>query len=91
MVTICLQIGNSDDKLSQGEWSKFLREIDFTLGYAELHFTGYSSPTAPWQNAAFIFNVSRGQADNLKEKIQQLRQKYNQDSVAWMEGKVEFV
>lgn len=27
MNTICIQIGNSDDKLTQKEWSDFVKEI----------------------------------------------------------------
>lgn len=92
MTTICLQIGNSDDKLSQKSWRDFLIEVGGVLEiYSELHFAGFSNPVAPWQNAAYVFNATEEMTAHLKDRIKKISLKYSQDSIAWLEGEIEFV
>jgi len=91
MVTVSLQIGNSDDKLTQKEWASFVRDIKEALMVNEafVHFFGAPSNYEEWQNAAWVFNVS--ETSDLKSEIAKIRMKYDQDSVAWLEGETEFI
>jgi hypothetical protein len=93
MKTITLQIGNSDDKLTQAHWSKFVFEIgDYISRYAEtVHFFGISAGDARWQNAAWVFVCKPEIVEILKENITNTRRAFLQDSVAWTEGETEFV
>lgn len=91
--TITLQIGNSDDKLSQKLWSHFIGEIDSAIRTAtsEIHFTGCSFPSAPWQNAAWVFNLPHSTREWLTRRVAEIREEYKQDSVAWTEGDTKFI
>jgi len=50
--TVVIQIGNSDDKLTQLEWAKFVNDIKHLVNNhaKEVHFFGGSSNWENWQN-----------------------------------------
>jgi hypothetical protein len=92
--TVVIQIGNSDDKLTQSEWAVFHYLVNNTIeDYAqEIHFVGHAAGNSPFQNACFVAVVeSDYKLKELKEELKRIRAKYKQDSVAWMEGTTEFV
>lgn len=94
MKTITIQIGNTDDKLSQERWSAFyIATLDACLSHGDqVHFSGHSEPDARWQNACFVVvTVSEPQYNNLRRKVAQIRWKFDQDSVAWTEGSTVFI
>lgn len=93
MKTITLQIGNSDDKLSQRDWSYFVNEIDHYLNvtmsrYITIHFSGSSHSYAPWQNFCWVFQklndeIEQYVLDNIKSQIVIFaKEKYRQHSIA---------
>ena len=92
--TVTVQIGNSDDRLSQERWSEFIDsvagEINRWAG-GQVHFTGYSNPTATWQNAAWVFNVPSDKASWLKYYLTKACREFSQDSIAWTEGETIFI
>lgn len=92
-VTVCFQIGNSDDKLSQVEWHEFVRDVNSIVSsYATaVHFSGMSAGDAPWQNAAWICECNKMNALAIRNALSRIRATYQQDSVAWMEGETEFI
>lgn len=89
--TITVQIGNSDDKLSQSDWCDFIKSTHSMIGhYAdELHFSGFSNPVAPWQNAAWVFTTYS--PDNVKEHLREACKKFRQTSIAWTVGETELI
>lgn len=91
METITLQIGNTDDKLSQQAWADFYEEIDRAVcRYAlKLHFYGTPPAHAPRQNACWVFDIVA--QDELRERVTFTRLKFGQDSVAWTRGRTEFI
>lgn len=93
MKTITIQIGNSDDKLTQKEWAGFNLLVNSRIkGYAQaIHFHGVSTGDADWQNAAWIIELDDFSLSHLKRELKRLRQEYKQDSVAWTIGKTEFI
>ena len=99
MKTVTIQIGNSDDKLSQKQWAQFVAEIGALITDAEVdvHFFGGAPSFERWQNAAWVIavraevlhpNVVLGA---LKVAVADLRAQFKQDSAAWTEGETEFV
>lgn len=102
MKTITLQIGNSDNKLTQQEWSKFVNDIDYYLintmsHYIKVHFSGGSNNSSPFQNFCWVFEkncieIEDYVLDTIKKQVSKFAKEiYNQDSIAWTEGVTEFV
>lgn len=102
MKTITLQIGNSDDKLSQRDWSYFVNEIDHYLNvtmtrYVTIHFSGSSHSYAPWQNHCWVFEKINDKFEDyvlgtIKKQVSKCAKEiYKQDSIAWTEGTTELV
>lgn len=93
MKTVCIQIGNSDDKLSQYQWSSFVSRV--RLGIAEhatdIYFQGGAPNDARWQNYCFVFSVEDEKLSKLREYCTYIRGKYKQESVAYLEGETEFI
>jgi flagellin-like hook-associated protein FlgL len=99
MKTIIIQIGNSDNKLTQKEWSEFVDEINNIINLFSdgIHFFGGSNTWSPWQNVAWVFVLKETIWFNvpiettLKNTIHNISVKYKQDSVAWTEGITDFI
>lgn len=95
MLTITLQIGNSDDKLTQVEWADFVRTTgDAILAYkGHIHFCAGSDSQMPWQNFCWVFELENDVlvVEALRKQVRLIREKYRQDSVAWLAGVTRFV
>lgn len=95
MKTVIIQIGNSDDKLTQQRWAAFHKEINgLTADFSkEMHFAGASEGTEPWQNACWIFQPleQEGWKGYLRSRLEEIRKRYGQDSVALTFGESELV
>lgn len=93
MTTILVSIGNSDDELAQAEWAEFCRDVSAEIAQHEHHRYGewFSAPNSQYQNAAWAFNIHAGQPLSLKEHLRRIARLYRQDSIAWLEGKTEFI
>lgn len=91
MNAITLQIGNSDDKLTQAEWSAFYKAIDTAVSYfaKKIHFAGAAAIDAPRQNACWVFEIE--DAKELRSAVTRIRHDYLQDSAAWTDGETEFI
>ena len=88
-----IQIGNSDDKLSQREWSDFvghLRAVVKANGI-ETHFIGGSPFDTEWQNACFVVAVRETEVELLIRDLRKVRRKFRQDSIALVLGDVRMV
>jgi hypothetical protein len=94
MKTVTLVIGNSDDQLSQKDWSAFFHEIDGWLrddGAEEIHFSASSAGASPWQNACWVFTVNETELDGVLGEIRWIRTKWRQDSAAVVVGETLFL
>jgi hypothetical protein len=85
-------IGNSDDKLTQAEWSAFVGDVQAAVdqavaGGARIQFAGFSAPAAPWQNALWVVEMPWGGSARfkLRSNLSRLARQYRQDSIAWWE------
>ena len=93
MRTIIIQIGNSDDKLTQAEWSLYCRRVQAAINghLGKIHFAGGSDYHMPWQNACWVVELGPAMADCLRAELVRVREEFRQDSLAWTEGETAFV
>jgi hypothetical protein len=93
MKTIIVQIGNSDDKLTQSEWSLFVDRVDRSVrnNCNRVYFFSTSPNTEPWQNAAWIFDIYENASYALVGELRELRGLFKQDYIVWTEGKSLFI
>lgn len=97
---IYISIGNSDDKLSQADWSSFVLDVDRAFNSAVqfegawVHGRWYSRPDEPWQNACWCAEWHDDLAHvvaALKRTLASIARTYRQDSIAWAEATTEFI
>lgn len=87
--TITISIGNSDDKLTQVEWSEFVSDVDYEL--SNIHFFGGSPTHALYQTVTWVIEIEEEYIERLKRSLTTIRKRYNQDSIAWTEGNTLFI
>lgn len=93
MTTVYISIGNSDDKLTQYEWSKYVmvvRDVIRTNALA-MHGEWLSLPDARWQNACWCVEVEPDKAQAMKDDLAGVAAYYRQDSIAWAVAETEFI
>ena len=91
--TATVQIGNSDDRLTQAQWHAYVDEIRTAIAESAVmvHFAAASHGDAPWQNYAWIFEIKKSEVSQLIAALYRIRAAYSQESIAWTSGKVEFI
>jgi len=104
--TIVVQIGNTDDKLTQVQWHNFASDLYKMMeAYSsDIHFFGFSPADAAWQNCCIVATIDEvyvraylewdsldEYVDNLRHKLRFMARGYFQDSIALMVGETEFV
>lgn len=85
MLTVYISIGNSDDKLAQGDWASLYAAVDQVIQRAVLRIHGAwtSQTTDPWQNACWCVEIEETGAPWLRDRLANLALAYDQDSIAW--------
>lgn len=93
MQTVVIQIGNSDNKLTQSEWADFIATVhDAVMCLSrEIHFSGGSTWSAPWQNACWVCIADNDGAYSLRQAMRVACERYRQDSIAMTFGSTEMV
>ena len=93
MKTVVILIGNSDDKLSQKEWSDFCYRInDLVVFYGKtVQFAGGSPSNKPWQNACYVFEMEEVNIKHVKNELSEMVYIYKQGSIAMIVGETEFI
>lgn len=94
MKTITIQIGNTDNKLTQQDWNKFCNNIKDAVNQngIDTHFYGCSLSDAPWQNACWVVVSSNINAiENLRKELIIQCEAWHQDSIAFTIGETEFI
>jgi hypothetical protein len=92
MKTIIIQIGNTDDKLTQMDWARFYADTNYEIQQLahRVHFAAPSPAHCPWQNACWVIEIADDKALQLKALLVHVRRKFSQDSLAWTEGQTTF-
>lgn len=94
MDTYYITIGNSDDKLTQVEWSNFIYDIeDLVLrSSSEVFGVWFSGPSVIFQNACFSFSpCDEFDEEMFEDKLTIIKNKYRQDSIALVKGMCRFI
>lgn len=90
---VYISIGNSDDKLTQIEWSQYCVEMItrvVSIGYK--HGEWYSVPYSAYQNACWCVEFTTGSSIiEAREVSTEIRKKYRQGSIAWAVAQTEFI
>lgn len=91
--TVTIQIGNSDDALSQKRWNNFFQRMHASiLIHAEqIHFSGGPPTVTEWQNYCWVIEISPVVVPELLSEIRHIRAEFNQQSVAVTKGETLFV
>lgn len=89
--TVTIQIGNTDDKLSQVQWANFVGEVNFLTRKFDTHFGAASAGDARWQNYCLVCAVPLEQLEKLKTELTAIRRRYEQESAAFTVGETFFV
>lgn len=84
-VTIYITIGNSDDKLSQVEWSRYISDVQRAISTwgGKVYGEWFSRPDVPFQNACFGASFDHDNIGGLLMNLRQIRELYRQDSIAF--------
>ncbi|MBT9173885.1 MAG: hypothetical protein DDT21_02291 [Syntrophomonadaceae bacterium] len=90
---ITVQIGNSDDKLTQREWAEFSDMVNNAIHESakEVHFSGAAYPLSRWQNAAWCFIVTPEKTETLQKALRESAAYFDQESIAWTTGETIFL
>jgi len=92
-LTVTIQLGNSDDRLTQAEWSDFVSTTSAVVSpyILQRHFAGGSSWDAPWQNACLVCEVQESRRASLEQALVECRKRFKQQSVAVTWGWTKFL
>ncbi len=84
-LTVYASIGNSDDKLTQAEWSGFTQRFanEVNQHADRVHGVWYSAPDSRYQNACACFEVTEKRAAYLRECLALACRDFRQESIAW--------
>lgn len=98
---VYISIGNSDDKLTQADWSSYVLDVDRAFSSAvqyegaRVHGRWHSLPAEPWQNACWCAEWHVDLAHVVaafRRKLGLIARQYRQDSIAWVAAShVEFL
>jgi hypothetical protein len=94
LTTLTIQLGNSDDKLTQAEWADFVKKVEGYIrstDYCQIHFSGSSAGNAPWQNYCLVAEVPVGAINDLSYLVAKMAGRYRQESIAFTVGETEFI
>jgi hypothetical protein len=88
MKNLYISIGNSDDKLTQKEWSSFAIDTAGAVRKwgSQLHGEWLSLPHAQFQNACWCLEILEDDMDGLRGELARLATQYQQDAIAWAEA-----
>lgn len=86
-MTVYVSIGNSDDRLTQAEWSDFWAEVNslIRLHSRQLHGTWTSETRDRYQNAVWAFEPNLELEPSTRRYLSMIAQRFRQDSIAWAE------
>lgn len=93
MPTIYLTIGNPDNKLTQEQWSWYVKDMHALVFQWSLNTHGiwFSEASSQYQNACWCLDVMGSIIPAMKRDLAHLAHTYQQDSIAWMQGTTEFI
>lgn len=91
--TVTIQLGNSDNKLSQKDWSHYVFQAKkhIEAHCHQVHFFGGSESFAPWQNVCCVIEILEHKVFGLRDVLRALANSYHQECIAWTQGDTEML
>lgn len=91
--TIAILIGNSDDKLSQAQWSRFVSHVrHIACRCGELQFDGQPAGDQAYQNACIVISeVNFQRRKMLDQRLRVIAMQFGQASIAVVSGETTFL
>jgi len=91
--TVVVQIGNSDNKLRQADWARFVQRLGGIIceHSATIHFFGGPENWSTSQKVCWVFDGEESRIVSLKIRLAEARKEFLQNSVAVTVGETEFV
>jgi hypothetical protein len=82
---VYIRIRNSDDKLTQVEWSELCADMtELAADHAQVHAAFFSRPDASWQDACWCVNFTEpAEQARARDAARRLGGKYWRTVVAW--------
>lgn len=92
-ITAVIQIGNSDDKLTQVEWAGYCAQMhqEVLLICTHVHFFGGCATHDEWQNVCWVLEIEKDCIGALKRVVSAIRKTWRQNSAAITLGSTKFV
>lgn len=94
VTTYYISIGNSDDKLSQAEWARYIHElVDEIVPQFSTRCYGvwFCLPDSKYQNMCVAIEIPDTNLVPLRLRLSALCQSFRQDEIALARAEVEFV
>ncbi len=91
--TMSVLIGNSDDKLTQLQWSVFVMAVNRLIegAAAKVHFSGGSAWDTCHQNCCFVIEIEEQYVAGFLERLKEIRENFHQDAAAIVLGETVFI
>ena len=91
--TVYITLGNSDGKLKQAEWSRFVSSVRLLSAmFGTIHGVWTSEALSEYQNAVFCVEVGNGLTESMEERrisfkslLKEMAAANNQDAITWAE------
>lgn len=95
-MAVYIAIGNSDNRLTQEQWSNYFHEVDLLVhsSVPHVHGTWLSPSESPYRNACWGFEVREDGYWDRHRFVYVLREiagRYGQESIAWNESETVFL
>lgn len=89
MITVYVSVGNSDDRLTQQQYSGFVSLVDKVLDarVSRIHGAWVSESAAAYQNACWCVDVPEDHVEFLRLDLSAVARQFRQDSIVWAEVK----
>lgn len=81
---LIIEIGNTDNKLTQQEWSRFVNQVEFAVRQTSQQIYGIflTEPSQPYQSAAFHGVFSETGGKQLTQYLLDIASEFRQDEIA---------
>lgn len=92
-ITAIVLIGNTDNKLTQQEWSYFANDVRTLIWVFEqnTHFIGSSDPFSAYQSGCFVFEMQEERLEEFKHRLILFKQRYKQNFIALIVGNTQLI
>lgn len=91
--TAVIQIGNSDNKLTQDMWAQFVETVNnlVEISAYQVLFFGGSPNWYPWQNMCWVIDIETDKIIDLKSALTAEKKSFKQNSIAITIGETEYI